>query len=1150
MKGKTHIVRTLIVFLVVGLITLGPLESLGAILSNQSKENTYIEITTDLTEVQLDQSVVINFDDKSGDMDNEEGSSALNFVIPEGLTFDEEKTIAENDGVDVFTFDEKERLVKVEQTGDKPLYSGKIVLQVSSSGEFHVIANKVMDEQTYLSNELVITGVADEKKDAEDAQEVVAPKKDANPVVAPIEEETKAESEQKATGRAARAAGEMDVFDDTTLRAALNNKDISVINITQDFMVNANGNEINQWFTTRPNLVINGNNHTVDFAGLSAYFAISQAAPMNLTIKDIKIFGRNYYGPIRLTGVRGYGKIRYENVTYTGAQITASYEADIDIAGRVECRMVASYVNSQGITVPTLASNQVNFEATNMNFLEGSHYIGNTLDAGAFLLYAGGNVDVAKNAIIDVTSYGNIGEGNSIYATVATQGNISIHDGGKFNINTDSASGRGGIRADGASSKILVESGGELNINTKGVLTPSRHGIYLGDGASITVQNDAKLTVRSENTGNSVTNIVNAGNNSKFVIGKKATFNVYSDGTGNKQLIYIGLNATFQFADAASVDLNLNNTNALSRLIYMYGNTGKLNVDVQRVLAWNTVGSTGNTGATKEWNPMYGMSISYNGDNVTTAAGSSLTAAVQDDFRANFRTQNFKRVLFEYIPDVAVIMNDLTDNKTQNDSHVITGVTNPGAWVIFSGSTVIPAGTVPAQSINDATLYHVKADASGNFTYSLPANKYFTTGESITATAYLNGKNAAATKVVKDGTPPDAPVLNAIKDKDTTISGTAEANSTVKIYGPGNVLLASGQATALGAYSIAVPAGSQPLVPYVVYTAKATDAAGNESVASNAVTVSDTTPPTASPVIQVVNVGETFTTNAKSLVQNVQDNGGNGDDNITYTITKQPDVSVVGYTTAEVQVRDRANNAVVITIPVFVKDSSITTNDKAMLQAQDFLVFGKDFPTTPAAVDQMILTQGNVKAWAVPGGQDITSQVLVTDRGGLSKTPGTYNVKVSVEGLEKTVVVTVKAGTLEFKDITQDISFGTPTISSKKKIIEPESDLKVTVEDTRAVISDWKLSAKLTQNLQTQDGEEVVNALIVRQKDQLGTITDIPLNTTATPVYEDKTGIEGVKVIDMAPNQAQSILLDIEPGTVKANKEYTTQIEWTLENGP
>lgn len=1101
MRERRHIFRLLVAFLVVGLVILGPMQGWGANLLNQSQENTDIMMTTDLAEVELNQSVVILFEDKSED-------GTLTFAIPDGLVFDEAKTVEANQGVNIFTFDEKERVL----TGTQR--TGKIVLRVSRVGDFRVTANKLVDAQVVATGGLVVTGIA------------------------------------KKVARVARAVNTADVYDDATLRAALNNKDITVINVTKDFQVTANANELSQYFPTKSSLLFNGNGHTVDFQGLSAWFTISAATPMNMTIKDVNILGRNYYGPIRLTGTRGYGKIRYENVTYTGAQITASYEADIDIAGRVECRMVTSYVSLAGTTVTTQASNQANFEATNMNFLEGSHYIGNTVNAGAFLLYSGGNVDVGKNAIIDLTSFGNGGEGDTTYATVATQGNISIHDGAKFNINTDAGSRRGGIRASGASSQILVESGGELNINTKGALDAYRHAIYLGNGAGITVQNNAKLNVRAENTAGSTTNIIDTGSSSKFLIGKKATFNVYSDGTASKQLISIGSSALFQFADAASVDLNLNNTNANSRLIYMAGSAGKLVVDVQRVLAWNAIGSTGNKGATYEWNPMYGMNISYTGSNVTAAAGNSLTTPVQDSFRTNFRTQNFKRVLFEYIPDVAVTLDILTDAHLQANSHVITGTTNPGAWVIFSGSTVIPAGTIAAQSVNDATLYHVKADGTGNFSYALPVNKYFTAGETITAKSYLNGKSATATTVVKDLTAPNAPVLNGIKDRDVVITGTAEANATVRVFGADDTVFASGQANAAGVYSIAVPAGKQPLVPYSVYYTKATDAAGNISAKSNLVTVVDRTPPTASPIAQTVDLNAAFTTNAKSLVRDVHDNGGDGDDNLTYTLTKKPNVSVVGYTTAEVRIQDRAGNALFVSIPVFVKDGFTVTNDKAMLQAYGFTVFGKDFPTTPAAVDQMIFTEAKVKAWGVPSGQDVTSQVQIVDRGGLSKTPGSYLVKLSVLGVEKTVVVTVKAGTLAFKDVTQDVSFGTATISSKNKIIAPETDLKVTIEDTRAVISDWKLSVKLTQNLQTSDGEEVANALIVRQKNGLGVTSDMPLGSSATPVYEDKTGIDGVKVVDMAPNQSQSILLNIEPGTVKANKEYTAQMEWTLENGP
>jgi hypothetical protein len=97
-----------------------------------------------------------------------------------------------------------------------------------------------------------------------------------------------------------------------------------------------------------------------------------------------------------------------------------------------------------------------------------------------------------------------------------------------------------------------------------------------------------------------------------------------------------------------------------------------------------------------------------------------------------------------------------------------------------------------------------------------------------------------------------------------TITGTAEANSTVKLYDTdGTTVLGTGSATAGGTYSIVSNTLTEG--PHTI-TAKATDAAGNVSVVSSGLSVTiDTTTPAAATIGMVaiddiVNAGEQTTT--------------------------------------------------------------------------------------------------------------------------------------------------------------------------------------------------------------------------------------------------------------------------------------------------
>src|SRR5207237_542245 len=137
-----------------------------------------------------------------------------------------------------------------------------------------------------------------------------------------------------------------------------------------------------------------------------------------------------------------------------------------------------------------------------------------------------------------------------------------------------------------------------------------------------------------------------------------------------------------------------------------------------------------------------------------------------------------------------------------------------------------------------------------------------------TATDAAGNEGAASTgfTVIEDTVAPNAPTISTVKDRsapcrdglangastnDTklTVSGTAEAGSTVTIYDTdGTTVLGTGVATG-GNYTITTSAladGSHTL------TATATDAAGNEGAASTGFTVIEDTVAPNAPTISTV----------------------------------------------------------------------------------------------------------------------------------------------------------------------------------------------------------------------------------------------------------------------------------------------------------
>lgn len=938
--------------------------------------------------------------------------------------------------------------------------------------------------------------------------------------------------------------GTVDVYDDKTFREALNDKSVSKINIKNDFTVNHPAYGF-LTFPVRSDLVIEGNGHTVDFGGLCGVFTATVANKMNLTIRNINILGSNYYGPFRMDAPPNSNSafIKYENLSYIGPQLTCSYNADVIFAGKLNVQSVEKYTSLDGKSIPTIGTDtQQNVEATNVKFLEGTHYTGSTKKSAVFGLFNGGTVDVGKDAIIDVSASDTGGENPQ--AVIVTQGQFIIHDGAKVNVNTTSTSNRGGIRVEGTNSGITVKKNAELNINTKGNL--GYNALYLGPSANLKVADSAKLTVKSENTSTSTQASVYAGNGSSFIIGEKSTFDVHSDGTGSKNLIYIGTNAKFQFANAERVNLALDNSHASSRLIYMYGVSGVLDVDVQRVKAWkNGVSIDDDDKPSYIWNPMYGMQVKYNYSDVREAVGNSLTEKVQNDFRENFRTQNFKRVLFEYIPNVAVSIDELTDNQNKENSHIITGVTNPGALVRLSGDDAIPSPTIDSSDINISEKYHVVADSEGKYSFTLPKGKYLTAGNIVKAFSYLNGKFAESKTIVKDETAPEKPILEEpIKDISEKFQGKAEPNSFVHIYSE-DVLIGSVKADANGVYTFVIPEEKRPLVPGTKYYATATDAAGNVSEKSDLVSVKDTMPPTASPVTQVIKIGDDLSDNAKDYVTNVNDNAGISDSNLSYKVTKKPDVSKIGYVEAEVTITDAAGNATKVIVPVFIKDDQVTIGNEAAIQARDFVSVVDDVPTDVEQLKQFILKEAEVKAWELPGGADVTKEVQIVDIGGLTNQIGDYTVTLKVKDVERKIKVSVIGGNLELIDVPQSISFGNVKVQSREKVFNRNGMKgKLIVSDKRKDKTEWQVYVKQTSPLMNTDNDILPDS-IVYSTNGIDTVLNEQsyLVTTHTSTNNEDVSFDW--------KDDEGIRLRVTSGpNIKVNKSYKGELEWTLTNAP
>ncbi len=182
------------------------------------------------------------------------------------------------------------------------------------------------------------------------------------------------------------------------------------------------------------------------------------------------------------------------------------------------------------------------------------------------------------------------------------------------------------------------------------------------------------------------------------------------------------------------------------------------------------------------------------------------------------------------------------DHITNDNTLTLTGTAEANATVkVYDGATLL--GTATA---NGTGAWSYTTAALSNGTHSLTAT--------ATDAAGNTGAASTAMSVTVDTAAPVAPTIASFSndsgtvgdgitnDNTLTLTGTAEANSTVKVY-DGATLLGTATANGTGAWSYTTAAlanGTHSL------TATATDAAGNTGAASTALSVTvDTVAPVA-----------------------------------------------------------------------------------------------------------------------------------------------------------------------------------------------------------------------------------------------------------------------------------------------------------------
>ncbi|MEJ6347775.1 hypothetical protein R4Y45_00670 [Holzapfeliella sp. He02] len=313
------------------------------------------------------------------------------------------------------------------------------------------------------------------------------------------------------------------------------------------------------------NLTVDGRGKTVDYSS----YSFQNNSVGNLTMKDITMYGGNFYGP---TKNQGSGTLTYDNITYTGPQLISATATKVYVKNNVTVNggqnyrpkeipgleavnngLAPDYVASQANlnqANPNAGSTQENMEVSSLTFLSGSHYVGSTFNGTALAINTNGNVVLESGAIVDLSPMGDgtSGAGSSptgvAYGIYMPNGSMQVNEGAKINIkpqvNTAMQQQSNGYRNLAAAfylnrGDVTLAKNAEFNVILDGPLASrntDRVGVYIGGTMTL---NAGKFKVIGQNLISNNNTLVNV--TGKLEANDLSTLNVSAAGSGNVTLV-------------------------------------------------------------------------------------------------------------------------------------------------------------------------------------------------------------------------------------------------------------------------------------------------------------------------------------------------------------------------------------------------------------------------------------------------------------------------------------------------------------------------------------------------------------------------------------------------------------------------------------
>ncbi|NVY96476.1 WxL domain-containing protein [Lactobacillus sp. DCY120] len=602
---------------------------------------------------------------------------------------------------------------------------------------------------------------------------------------------------------------------------AMVNPAVTYIKVTKDFqyddkLTTRQGNDAN--YVPLRNLIVDGKNenettgqkpyHTIDFR--YTHFENAHNVPkfFNVTyeFKNLDMWGTGYWGPFTayysesslVNKDCGDGIIKYDNINYTGAQLTCSYRFEVNLSGTINNKSVGY----PGYTSPIdgterkgdQLSSQENIEASKLVFLDDCNYTGTANKSTVFDI-DNGNATIKNNLVKDAGIY----VGNRVKIKVASE--ISVSADGVVYTNQNLTTGKDSTFTitppNSGNYMALHVAGGKVNIGKKSSLninvdeSPQSLGnttfknsssgnlIRMERNSDITVSNYGKLNITGTTQRKKVSTSYTRGNSlinssGNFKIGAHGELNIsLADGTINgsslkgMNLIYGG--SLFTFDDAEKVNLDVSKNYETARLINMSGDFIAKNQSMQ---AWwreeppmpeadkkKLRRSPDDSSTTSPINYFYWpylVQLDYSYDSGGVVQQEIINGNSLPSLQTYYEPNSFKRILFSHVSDVTVDINAdevangvISGNATKDSLINVTyyPITKRDPTDVLKKPTIDNPDKI---SMNDIKAgydkYHVKANEGS---YEVGLNKKdLKPGDRFVVRAYLNGKEAFASYVV------------------------------------------------------------------------------------------------------------------------------------------------------------------------------------------------------------------------------------------------------------------------------------------------------------------------------------------------------------------------------------------------------------------